>query len=326
MNGDEVRDTWFLRGGSQTSGYDASEVDDLLRRVAAELDAGRLVGPLIENAAFRGRRRVRKTYDANAVDWFLDQLILRPGDAELAGSSAELWGELPVAQLSRSDPAAGDRKYRVKRKCFAMECENAWRDFGQQPGPCLRWGRGRARGWPPRYELRTVEQHTIASLDCRKLVTPPWHPWSGASLGERTFTVLETAKARSLPSGMGEIAGRSLRPFYPRSKWELRAFADVAGIPILYTGGRSFDRSAGAWISFPGQRWLRFLVRGTRHANAIMTAVDQAGNRVARFRWFTGEWGEVEITVHPNRDLTDELVLAMAISARWLGTYFDSSA
>ena len=39
MTGDEVRDTIFLIAGE---GYDKSEVDDLLRRVAAELDGGRL--------------------------------------------------------------------------------------------------------------------------------------------------------------------------------------------------------------------------------------------------------------------------------------------
>ncbi len=52
MNGDEVRDTWFLRS---RTGYDASEVDDLLDRVATELDAGRPGGPLIENATFQKR-------------------------------------------------------------------------------------------------------------------------------------------------------------------------------------------------------------------------------------------------------------------------------
>jgi hypothetical protein len=35
------------------TGYAAPEVDDLIGRVAAELDAGRPAGPLIENATFR---------------------------------------------------------------------------------------------------------------------------------------------------------------------------------------------------------------------------------------------------------------------------------
>jgi len=35
-------------------------------------------------------------------------------------------------------------------------------------------------------------------------------------------------------------------------------------------------------------------------------------------------WGEVVITVHPDQELTDELVLAIVISAEWLDSYFSS--
>jgi DivIVA domain-containing protein len=327
VNGDEVRDTWFLRSGSQYNGYDASEVDDLLRRVAAELDAGRLAGPLIEHAVFRQRWRKRNTYDVDAVDWFLDQLILRAGDADLAGSSDDPWRDLAVAQCTQSggsEPAPGDRKDRVKRKCFAKECEDAWRDFGRQPGMYLRWGRARrGRCGDDRYELRTAEQQTIASLYLGKLPST-LESFAGASLGDRSFTKMGTRAARSLSPGIAEIGGSGRwAPFYSRSKPAV-PFVDEAGIPILYTGGRSFDGSAASSITFPGQRWLRFLVRGTRKGNAIMTAVDQAGNRVARYRRSAEGWGSVEIAVHPDRDLADELVLAIAISARWLGSYFKS--
>jgi hypothetical protein len=327
VNGDEIRDTWFLRSGSQYNGYEAAQVDDLLRRVAAELDAGRPAGPLIENAAFGQRWRKRSTYDVDAVDWFLDQLILRAGDTELAGPSDDPWRDLTVAQCTRSGGSGstlGDRKSGAKRKYFAKECENAWRDFGQQPGMYLRWGRVRRGRWgDDHYELHTSEQQAIASLYLGKLPSPTWHPFAGASLGERNLTVMETRAARSLSPGIVEIGGRSRwAPFYSRSKWEARAFLDEAGIPILYTGGRSFDRSAGASITFLDQRWLRFLVRGTRKENAIMTAVDQAGNRVARYRRSADGWGSVEIVVHPDRNLADELILAIAISAHWLGSYF----
>ena len=64
VNGDVVRDTWFLRSSwlrnitssatpRSLTGYATREVDDLLGRVAAELDAGRPAGSLIENATFR---------------------------------------------------------------------------------------------------------------------------------------------------------------------------------------------------------------------------------------------------------------------------------
>jgi len=52
-----------------------------------------------------------------------------------------------------------------------------------------------------------------------------------------------------------------------------------------------------------------------------MTAVDQAGNRVAGYRAL--ENGPIQITVHPEWELTDELVLALVISAPWLKLYFE---
>ena len=64
-----------------------------------------------------------------------------------------------------------------------------------------------------------------------------------------------------------------------------------------------------------------------------MTAVDQAGNKVARYRMIgtiprisslvPGLWKAIEITAHPGQQLTDELVLALVISAPWLASYFD---
>ena len=63
-----------------------------------------------------------------------------------------------------------------------------------------------------------------------------------------------------------------------------------------------------------------------------MTAVDQAGDEVARYRivgsklGLTILWNAIEITVSPSQELTDELVLAIAISAPWLSSYFVSQA
>ena len=77
---------------------------------------------------------------------------------------------------------------------------------------------------------------------------------------------------------------RQTDKIYP---FPLRELLDETGEPVLYTGGRHKDYIAGSYIKFPDQRWLRFPVRGTSLGNAIMTAVDQAGNKVARYR-FTG--------------------------------------
>jgi hypothetical protein len=65
-----------------------------------------------------------------------------------------------------------------------------------------------------------------------------------------------------------------------------------------------------------------------------MTAVDQGGNKVARYRIIARgrglretllSWSRpVEITINPRWELTDELVLAIAVSADWLSSYFDA--
>jgi hypothetical protein len=306
VKGEQVRDTWFWPPRTRiiynVEGYDARQVDDLLRRVAAELDVGRPAGPLIENATLQERRWGRR-YDIDAVDWFLGQFLLPSGRIGLAGLSADPWGDLPVAQLAPggiSGPAKLHGVEKPSRKAsrayFAERCNNAWRDFGQQPGTHLRVG-GKLRD-----ELRTAEQQTLASGGV-------WHVRAGG----RKFKV--TSRARPHETPPKTWSNPSL------TRWE--GVVDEAGMPILYTSGINFRCRASASIMFPDQRWLRFLVRGTRKANAIMTAVDEAGNRVARYRTIHHRGSKsVEIIVHPDWKLTDELALALAISARWLESYF----
>jgi hypothetical protein len=55
-----------------------------------------------------------------------------------------------------------------------------------------------------------------------------------------------------------------------------------------------------------------------------MTAIDQAGSKVARYRATSklGLQNKMEITVHPGQLLTDELSLALVISAPWLWSYY----
>jgi hypothetical protein len=112
-----------------------------------------------------------------------------------------------------------------------------------------------------------------------------------------------------------------------------RELVDETGTPILWAAGRNFAGRAYARIIFPDLRWLRFPVRAATTAHAIMTAVDQAGNKVARYRILDkgldpgqktsfGLSRSIEITVHPGRKMTDKLALALAISAEWLGSYF----
>jgi len=135
-----------------------------------------------------------------------------------------------------------------------------------------------------RRELRTAEQQTVARLAPKT-----------ARVGGRTFT------------------------------WKpgTRSLVDETGVLILHTSGPHYNPEALGRITFPGQRWLQFPVRGTETTNAIMTALDQARDEVARYRR-TGKLGNsrTEVTVHPGHPLTDELLLAILISADWLDSYF----
>jgi DivIVA domain-containing protein len=329
VNGDWVRDTAFLGPtGNLTRTYDVAEVDKLLGRIAAELDAGRQVGSLIQNAAFRTRMG-KRGYDVDAVDWFLEQLRCREGHSELGGMS-DPWRDLAVGnwvtyrgsgdpadqtatppQQTRREDQARDRKW----KCLARECADAWRDFGQQPGTQLRWG------WTGRYpysvmhaELYTAEGQTVASARSR---WPAWPRPTTVSTGGRTFT-WKPVTGSTLP-GIAII--RELLDLDPA-----RELLDETGTPILYTSGKNFNFRAGACITFPDQRRLKFPVRGTELENGIMTAVDQTGNKIARYKGIhDGSPMGNEITVHPGQQLTNELVLALVISAPWLDEFFASS-
>lgn len=355
MNADAVRDARFAIFGQCTS-YEIDEVDELLRQIAAELDAGRPVRSMAEGAAIRTAGR---GYDVDAVDWFLGRLIRSEDDGEPYGIRPDPWCDLgPVSQSMGGGPSGvtgrllypslgGYRLLSAELNSFRMECAKAWRDFAEQPGTYLRVARvGRRHG-----ELRTADQQTIASVRDR------WY--STAGTGGMRLTFRATVRGRSSPL-VAEIAASTRRDEHGRflasnvklgervqaldaedaylsparrvslyfngGPVRIRELADDAGLPVLYTSGENFRYRAWARITFPDRRWLKFLVRGTEPDNAIMTAVDQDGTKVARYRAPGKDpehpRDEVEITVHPDLELTDELVLAVAVSAPWLRTYF----
>jgi DivIVA domain-containing protein len=319
VNGDQVRNVTFPRRG----GYRAADVDDLLTHVAAELDAGRPADPLIANATFQSSRFFfRGDYDCGAVDWFLDQLRRREDPSEAARSNADPWGELAA------EPYCIRREPGGPAMCIAapsaQEYADGWRGFGQQPGTRLRWEKtGAMRGY-----LRTADQ-TLASCHAPASFLP-----ATLSAAGRSFTLKYVTKsawpgiAETIsPDWLGEDR---MVPRQPGDRDPaLRQLIHETGIAVLYCGGRHFNRSAGSYIKFPGHRWLRFPVRGTKPLNTIMTAVDQAGNKVARYRitphkhqWWTDVSNTVEIIVHPSQRLTEELALVLALSAPWLFSYF----
>jgi DivIVA domain-containing protein len=312
LNGDEARNITFGKGM-----YDTSQVNDLLDRIATELDAGRPAGPLVTNATFQAARR---GYDTKAVDWYLEQLRRRADPAEADRMNADPWRDLPADPYCiRRKPGGPARRIAAPSK---QECADAWRDFDRQPGTRLSW----VRTGPLRRELRTADQQTMASSRDGLSTT--------LTAGGRTFTMKRVSRS-SWPDIATTIGpAHSIEAVHMRKRQadnqtgkrpsSLKQLLDETGIPILYRGGRHFSHAAGGYIKFPGQRWLRFPVRGTGRSNAIMTAVDQAGNKVARYRLIRYRFRpyETEITVHPDQRLIEELALAIAVSAPWLYSYF----
>jgi hypothetical protein len=273
---------------------------------------------MIEKAEFQTRMGTQ-AYDTAAVDWFLEMLRRREDRPELAQMGGP-WRDLPVANyFTRGEPGGPANRpataaARARRKdraqdleYLALECADAYRDFGRQPGTQLRWvvTPGRYLYSVIRGELHTAEQQTQASVRTRSIPMVR----ATVSTGGRTFA-------------WRRVTGSAVRTLLLPP----RELVDESGTPILYAHGLHGDYGAGTCITFPDERWLKFPVRSTKLANAIMTAVDQAGNKVARYRSLPvpGPLG-CEITVHPGQQLTTELVLALVLSAPWLHSYFTSS-
>ena len=317
MDGIEVRRLVFPRSG----GYDTAAVDELMDRIATELDAGRPVADLIENATLprqsaQLRRGFRGGYDFASVDWVLSQLG-RQDDPE---ARADPWRDLPAW------------RYSMAAKDYARECAEACRDFSAQPGTRL----GLARTGVGRWELRTGDQDTLASArtvaaksfarDGRiyrlsRVKAAQW-PAVAAEIGsKRPGSPAHLPRTEPDPRTGAEAARRN--DATARKDFTLKSLADRTDPPVLYTGGGHIDRRPGGYVQFPGRRWLRFPVRGTRRSNAIMTAVDQEGRQLARY--MIGDRRMIHVTVHPDLRLTDELILTVALTARWVSSYFNSS-
>jgi hypothetical protein len=321
VNGDEVRRAWFLdfmEGEGGPGGYDAADVYDLLARVAAELDSGRPVRPLIANATFQVPSKwsflKRRGLLTGAVDWFLEQLLLQENPSEMARTNTDPWRDLatePYCVYREPGELAG-----LVAAPPQQEYADAWRDFGWQPGTRLSWVQAGAHC----YELRAAGQQTLATSKGRRSPTLSldgriftWYPAQPMFLRNIAETI-----GRDRPGAPSRMLGADIKAI------ELDALIDEKQRPVLYKGGRHFHYYAGAYVKFPGHQGLRFPVRATGVADAVMTAVDQAGNKVARYRVAPDDnnaW-TVQISVHPDRQLTDELTLAIAVSAPFLRSYF----
>jgi hypothetical protein len=204
VNGDEVRGVWFPAtqpGDGSLGGYHEADVNDLLARVAGELDSGRPAGLLIANATFR----VPSSFGVKnggcltgAVDWFLEQLRLQEDSSEVARMNTDPWRDLatePYCVYDKPERLAG-----LVAAPPQQDCADAWRDFGRPPGTRLSWVQARAHryelGTAHRYELRTAGQQTLAASKGRRSATLgpdgrtfTWYPASPVFSGSIAETI-----------------------------------------------------------------------------------------------------------------------------------------
>jgi len=253
----------------------------------------------------------------------MGQFLLRPGHFGPAGTGDDPWRGVPVAQLTADGVSSPASRFswvtssfskamssrRREHPNFTRQCDRTWLDFDQLPGPRLWYGYLR-KFWA----LCTEDRQVVASKQKGVINT-----------GGQDFTGTILAKHKATPQKTWSSP--------PNSKW--RTVMDEAKTPIQYEGlYANYNWRALSSALFPDQRWLRFLVRGTWEPNAVMTAVDQAGNNVARYRLnykdlrvgqekLGGKKKLVEIAVHADWQLTDELALVLMRSAEWLESYFE---
>jgi DivIVA domain-containing protein len=356
VNGNEVRRLIFPQG---SGGYDTAAVGELLDRVAAELDAGRPAGPVIEGVIFPAATGdghgalLGKSggYDFVAVDGVVAQLRRQDDPAV----RADPWRDLPawhygmaIPEAGAADPVRAWRQAAPPRaarrraaKDYEQACADAWRDFSLAPGTQLsleRTGMFRSELRGDGYTLVSVQfklrlaMENQTSTYCRdgRTYTPSpvkkaqWPAVAAQIAAREPISAVHLPPTAPAPR-TGAKAARSQAPA-AREGGRMYSLSDWTGLPVLYTGGSHLDGRAHGYVEFPGQRSFRFPVRGTARSNAIMTAVDQAGRPVARYRVaaesLSSGWRVIEITVHPDHGLTDELSLMLAVTAPWVWDYF----
>jgi hypothetical protein len=125
-----------------------------------------------------------------------------------------------------------------------------------------------------------------------------------------------------------------------------RLFVDAdSGEPAIKVVGFHFKRSADGTVQVlsqadaidVGPRIWRFPVQATNDENAVMTAVDDLGNTVMRFRrtpalkdWVVhprravGSDAGIDIVLSPGLQPSPELLLIASVASHWMITYFNT--
>jgi hypothetical protein len=100
---------------------------------------------------------------------------------------------------------------------------------------------------------------------------------------------------------------------------------EATGQVVLWRIGQHRDEYDGGFIVFADRQWVRFPVLGggtLSSRNHVMTALDQRGRRLVRYRL---ERLHETIRVNPTRQLDNSLLAAISITLGWLSNYNNPS-
>jgi len=103
------------------------------------------------------------------------------------------------------------------------------------------------------------------------------------------------------------------------------------GSAVLRVMGRHHGGESNAVVAFSDQRRFHFPILGTGLFDEVMTAVDQEGNKVVRYRQAKQRLGrttqtrsaaKIEAVVNPAYKVTPDILLVIAVSSGFLLTEY----
>jgi hypothetical protein len=113
-------------------------------------------------------------------------------------------------------------------------------------------------------------------------------------------------------------------PRPPRSAWDRKdtyeLVDEASGRVVLWRVGQHSDTYDDGLIVFPDRQWLRFpVMKGQfRERKAVMTAVDQSGHRLVRYRQ---RRAKSYFYVNPSRELDNALLATIRLTLGWMARY-----
>jgi hypothetical protein len=190
------------------------------------------------------------------------------------------------------------------------EVERQWRTFPDAPGTHLSWRRVKGRAW----ELVSHRGSVWATLRLK-----------GGGFGSGSERCSIEVKGRTFEMTRGAWGGGT-------TDYGRRDLVNSAGDAVLRRSSMHFDRIDDARVWLLDHGTFTFPVTGP-YPFALMSAVDESGNtviryrlRAARFARIATNWGygrmKVEIVINPQALSIPMIELLAAVTSEFLPAYF----